>query len=281
MLYNSDQGKNLSLNHLCSELRKDGQKVSKQGLDCRFNERSVLFIQALFEKYLQKISSRLPQGGDCGWMKLFSRILVKDGTRFDLPSAFASHFKGSGGSASQAGICIQFEYDLKTGQIHDISTSSANVPDSKNAQLTKDKILEGDLILRDLGYFGLNIFEEMTKKGAYYISKLNVQTTVFELINGEYVPLDFKKLRHDLPLNCCLEKEVYMGEKYKSKTRLVIEKVPDEVYEERIREKKRQAKKKGYNLRQEFIDRQRFNLYITNIEKEKLKPEAIKNIYSY
>lgn len=283
LLLNSEQDKNLSLRELCIELESEyGISITKQGLYQRFNESSILFIKTLFEKYLLRSSRNLPELKDrSNWTEMFKRILIKDGTRFDLPESFATNFVGSGGSASKSAVCIQFEYDLKTGKVHDISLTSANDADSKNAQLTKDKIQEGDLILRDLGYFGLNILEEMISKGAFFISKSHTSISIFEMRKGNYVPLNFKKLRQEMNRSKCLqmEKEVYIGRIQKIPTRLVIEKVPDKVYEERIRKKNKEAGKKKYKLSEEYKSRQYFNLYITNIKKDILPKEAIRNIY--
>jgi hypothetical protein len=43
----------------------------------------------------------------------FNRILILDSTKFQLPDALAEYFQGNGGSASSAGVKIQFCYDLK------------------------------------------------------------------------------------------------------------------------------------------------------------------------
>lgn len=283
LLRNSENDKNLSLNQLSMDvLDGDEKPLSKQAIDARFSEKSTLFIKTIFELYLQKSSQTLTTQTELGWMDMFNRVLVKDGTRFDLPEAFKDQFEGFGGKCtSDSAACIQFEYDLKTGKINELKLTSANIPDSKDAQITKENIQKGDLILRDLGYFILNIFEEMLQKEAYFISKLNTQVQVFECIDSKYVLLDFKKLYQKMNLTNqkTIELDVFVGKTHKIATRLVIELVPDEVYSERIREKKKNSSKKGFNLSDEVSNRQRFNLYITNIDKEKLPAPAIRNIY--
>lgn len=283
LLQNSEQDTDLSLNQMGIEVKnKNGESLSKQAIDARFSEKSVLFIQTIFENYLQKINQTTLSETDLGWMNLFNRVLVKDGTRFDLPEAFARYFKGFGGKcASDAGMCIQFEFDLKTGKIVDLNLTAANIPDSKDAQLTKDSIQNGDLILRDLGYFGLNIFEEVVEKQAYFISKLNTQTLVYEHINDIDKVLDLKKIKTTMEsMNQEITQlDVLVGKETKIALRLVVEKVPQHVYEQRIREKTAAFKKQGYQMSDGYATRQHFNLYITNIDKEKLPAQAIRNIY--
>ena len=263
-------------------LDKKGNTLSKQAIDARFTSKSTLFIKTVFENYLQKCNHSLYQNNDFGWMDLFSEVLIKDGTRFDLPEAFKDHFKGFGGKCtSDSAICIQFEYDLKSGLIKELKTTSANIPDSKDAQITKDEIQPDSLILRDLGYFGLDIFEEMNLKKAYYISKLNTQVYVYEKIKEEFKLLNFAKLHQRFKKTDLhtFELDVFMGKDHKIPIRMAIEKVPPETYQQRMHKANKENRKKGYTMRKEYAARQHFNMYITNIEKAKLSAEAIRNIY--
>ena len=283
LLQNSEKDKNMSLNLMGSGVINDeGKRITKQGLDGRFSKKSILFIKTIFEVYLQKMTLATDSETERGWMDLFKRIPVKDGTRFDLPDTFAIYFKGFGGKCtSNSAMCIQFEYDLKTGTIMEFKLTSANIPDCKDAQLTMDDIQAGDLILRDLGYSGLNIFESIIEKDAYFISKLNTQTAVFELENNLYVPLNFEKLYKNMEKTGCKTKEieVFIGKNKKIPTRLIVMPVPQNVYDERIRKNKKENRKKGCTMRAEYAHRQHFNCYITNIEKGILPPQAIRNIY--
>ena len=75
-------------------------------------KRRWAFLKNLIEKQL---SVELNQQIEAGWLSSFNRVIIKDGTRFDLPEEYKDYLPGSGGSASKAGICLQFEYDLKSG----------------------------------------------------------------------------------------------------------------------------------------------------------------------
>ena len=86
LLQNSEKDKNMSLNLMGSGVINDeGKRITKQGLDARFSEKSILFIKTIFEVYLQKMTLATDSESEWGWMGLFKRIPVKDGTRFDLP----------------------------------------------------------------------------------------------------------------------------------------------------------------------------------------------------
>ena len=46
----------------------------------------------------------------------FKHIRILDAPVFQLPDAFAYEYQGSGGSSNTAGVKIQLEYDLLSGQ---------------------------------------------------------------------------------------------------------------------------------------------------------------------
>ena len=73
---------------------------------------------------------------------------------------------------SKAGICIQFEYDLKSGRILDLSLTPAVRNDHADASETAENVEKGDLVIRDLGYCSTAVFEKFGQKGVYFLSRL-------------------------------------------------------------------------------------------------------------
>ena len=89
--------------------------MSPEGLNQRFNKTAVAFLQAVFTSLLtQKLCSS--QSLSPQTMSLFKRIRILDATVFQLPDAFSSEYPGSGGSCNTAGVKIQLEYDVLSGQ---------------------------------------------------------------------------------------------------------------------------------------------------------------------
>jgi len=280
LLYNSSSDANKSLNQLTIEtLSEHGVSISKQGMDKRFNEQSVEFIKTIFERYLAKQIQG--SGIDAGWLGHFGHVRIKDGTRFDVPEEFCQSFPGSGGSASKAGVCIQYEFDIKSGKILDFTLTAASRPDIRDAKETKLNIEKGDLAIRDLGYFVLDCLIHTINSGAYLISRLDSKTNVYKQKNGKHKALDFAAIyrymgRFRLPR---MEMEVYVGKTAQLPLRLVIELMPDEVYSRRMQKINKGNKKKGYHTSDEYSKRSRFNLFVTNIPKDMLPAEAISALY--
>ena len=252
--------------------------ISKQGLDQRMNERAVVFVRRLLEKQL---TNQVSENLDVGLMKHFNRVCIKDSTKFDIHEQLEEWFPGFKGCASSASACIQYEFDLKQGQVIDLDITPGNRPDSKDAQEKNWNILKNDLIIRDLGYFSLDTLSDVEQAGAYFLSRLNFKTIVYEKIKGVLLELDFGKLYRHMKQNSInrIEKQVLMGKEDKLPVRLIIELMPDQIYEQRVRKVKAHNHKKGHQTSTEYTERARFNLFVTNASEQILSARAIPLFY--
>jgi hypothetical protein len=279
LLYDATSVTTKSYNQMAIEAKSvHNVDISKQGIDQRFNESALKYIQSLMSKVL---TTQVSQFIEIGWLNLFNRVNVKDSSKFDLPSSLKDMLPGFGGNASKAGACIQYEFELKTGQINDLTITPANRPDSKDALATLGSVMKGDLTIRDLGYFALKYFTTAKKTGAFFLSRLHAKIIVYEMKEDEFEELNFGQLYHIMKKNHIdrLDKEVYIGKEDKLPVRLVIELMPDEVYNTRIQKVNKYNKKKGYQTSKDYSNRARFNLFISNIPLEKIDGEAIAKIY--
>lgn len=101
----------------------------------------------------------------------FNRIRILDATVFQLPDHFASDYQGSGESSNTAGVKIQLEYDLLSGQFHNVQLGTGMNNDKTYGTICIEEAR--DLCLRDLGYFDLGDLQAIHDKEAYYISRLS------------------------------------------------------------------------------------------------------------
>jgi len=150
--------------------------LSKQALDERFSESSISFSKALLA---QALSEQTEISLSKDKKELFNRVLVKDSTRFNVDESFKEYFPCYGGDSSEAGISIQFEYDLKQGGISDIELQSALDRDSTDALKKKEAIREKDLIIRDLGYHHGEVIKHISDSKAYLLMK-SFASTVYD-----------------------------------------------------------------------------------------------------
>jgi hypothetical protein len=152
LLFIASNAEHCSLSETTNELLdKHHVSISRQAFDERFDESAIDFIKSIFEEQFSKQINGT-YGND--FLKLFNAVRIKDGTRIELPDRLKEYFKGFGGKkASASGICIQYEFDIKTGKVIDLAITDAKASDSKDAKSKIDDINEGELIIRDLGYF--------------------------------------------------------------------------------------------------------------------------------
>ena len=280
LFYTVSETEGGSLSNMVSKLQSDfGISINKQSLNERFNEKSVLYVKEVLGEVLREQFSNLyfPE-----LLPDFSRILIKDSTKMLVPTSLESKYKACGGdshSRSKAGISIQYEYDLKSGGIADLTITSGDRNDRTDAGETVDKIEKNTLIIRDLGYFSTPVFETCSEKGTFFLSRLDCSTNVYDE-TGKLI--SFKNIYSAMQKSREIEKElfVYVGKQTKLPVRLMLQKVPDEIYEKRIREKTKKSKGQGRGqLTEETKIRCRFNLFITNANESMLPANRVYPLY--
>ncbi len=84
---------------------------------------------------------------------VFKRIRILDSTAFQLPDVFLLVYPGVGGCCHTAGIKIQLEYDLLSGQFLHVHTGSGKQHDRTYGSLGVQTVKANDLCIQDLGYF--------------------------------------------------------------------------------------------------------------------------------
>jgi hypothetical protein len=119
------------------------------------------------------------------------------------------------------------------------------------------------LFLFDLGYFKLTAFATIAAAQAYFLSRLNHQTTLREVVGGRQRALDLpKSLASDTrPL---VEKTIVLGACERMPARLIAVRMPEAIVTERRRRAYAAAKKQGYTLSQAYLTLRAWNLFITN-----------------
>jgi hypothetical protein len=279
LLYCASMIENLSLSQACSNVKKHyGLTIAKQSIDGRYTKEAVLFVKEVLKELLEKQMSKVfcPD-----LFSKFNHVRIKDSTKFLVADHLSEHFKGCGGSAgtSQACVCIQYEYDLRSGKILDLNVTDGTRNDSTDASETKGNIHKNDLVLRDLGYFNLSVLTGFADQEAFFVSRLNTSVLVFEAETQKRI--GFKELYGQMckqQLTQC-EKQVLVGKQAQAKLRLVIEIVPEQVYEERIRKINKKNKENGWTTSEDYKARSRFNLFITNVLEEDLSIKEVMMLY--
>ncbi|WP_367888225.1 IS4 family transposase [Bacillus wiedmannii] len=267
-----------SLNQLCSCLEASTEVlISPEGLNQRFNATAVQFLrQVLAELLNQKLSSTKLLTSP--HTSIFKRIRILDSTAFQLPYVFSSVYPGAGGCSHTAGVKIQLEYDLLSGQFLHIHTGPGKQHDRTYGSLCAPTVTANDLCIRDLGYFHLKDLQHIQDKKAYYISRIKSNTRIYQknptpdyfqdgrIKKGtEYIQIDMEILMNSLqPGQTCEISDAYVGMIDKVPTRVIVHRLTKEQQQKRLQDQTVREKKKGMKYSPRSKRLSGINVYMTN-----------------
>ena len=267
-----------SLTQLCSCLEASTEVlISPEGLNQRFNSAAVQFLQQVLAKLLnQKLFS--PKLFSSSYNSIFKRIRILDSTAFQLPDVFSSTYPGAGGCSHKAGVKIQLEYDLLSGQFLHIHTGPGKQHDRTYGSLCVPTVKANDLCIRDLGYFHLKDLQHIHDKKAYYISRIKSNTRIYQKNpnpdyfqdgrikkNTQYIQLDIENLMNSLHSGQTYEiTDAYVGMNDKVPTRVIVHRLTKEQQQKRLRDQAIREKKKGMTYSPRSKRLSGINVYMTN-----------------
>jgi len=155
-------------------------------------------------------------------------------------------------------------------------------------------IQQKDLYIRNLGYFDLHDLQKMNDEGAYYVSRLKLNTRIYRkndepefFRNGTvkkgtlFIQLDTEELMNQLQPDQTLEiSEAYIGLYQKLPAQVIIHRLTEVQTEKRLKEQAKKEKKKGITYRDRSKRLSGMNVYITNLSLEAVPTEHIHELYS-
>lgn len=279
IMFNAFDNTQTSLNDYTDILFMNHQvKISKQAIYERFNKYSVSFVKTVLK---QLMKSNFNDHFDSDLFTAFKRVLIKDSTAFEMPSYMKRKYAGNGGNSSEAAARIQYEYDLKSCDVTDLSLNSSKINDYTNAKRTMSKVRKGDLIIRDLGYSGLERLKDITLKKAFFLNRLKPDMGIYKQVNGKYVGISHKTIRKELlsSKKDYIEKDVYIGRRKYMPVRLIIFKVPEDKVQQRLIKQLKKSERRKTKVSNTVLKRVDLNMFITNVNDSVLNAESVFEIY--
>ena len=252
-------------------------EVSPEAIHQRMHKRALVFLQDMIRQALAKVQALEKVCAD-GLFTAFTKVYLADSTGFGLPDSLSDLFPGSGGSATKAGAKIQAVWDYKSRVFGHFALTPWNIPDQKYVDTVVALAQQGVLFIFDLGYFKLKAFARIVEAGAYFFSRLNHQTTIFDADTGGLQPLELAAFLHTVESNRA-EKALFLGAKERVASRLVAYRLPEPIVNARRRIAKKNAKKKGYTPSQAHLALLAWNLFITNVPRTIWKTETVGKVY--
>jgi hypothetical protein len=210
-----------------------GTCLAKQSLWGRINAQAVDFLQRVLGA---TIAERVQDGGQAipEALRAFKRVLIQDSTTIQLTARLAAMFPGSSNQrgAGKGLLKIQAFYELLSQRFVSFGLSGFSRNDQAAAGDLLPLIQPGDLVVRDLGYFVIDVFEQIVQAGAFFLSRIRLDLALRDGLTGKEFNL-LAQLKRQGHLDC----KVLLGTR-KMPVRLVALPLPSTVAAERRRKAK-------------------------------------------
>ena len=257
-----------SLSGLTQTAAAAGVEISNQGLDQRFNERAALFMEEMLSAIVSEVVASDPVA--IPLFERFGAIVLQDSSAIVLPNALSKDWRGLGGTSGQgqAALKIQVRYDLSTGKLLGPLLDDGRSQD-KGADIQSEPLPAGALRIADLGYFSLDVLKAIENNGGFYLSRLQVQTVLFDQ-NGKELDL-LALLRKSGPVG--VDMPILLGKKHRLKSRLIAVPVPPEVAQQRRERLCREAAKRRQKVSQRALALAEWTILLTEVTADRLSVE--------
>ena len=203
----------------------NGKTVSKQAVWDRINDCFIRFLLMVL-KYQFNHQSALDHKNVKSHPTLsrYKRILLHDSTTIALPDVLSIFYPGNVSRGKQKAILkIQVIYDLMSHRFVHFEIT----PFTANDQSKSDDIItvshSGDLVIRDLGYFSLNCFEQMLTNKINFVSRVRYGVKIYNVHSQQEINLLAWLRKHHQ-----FDQWVLLGKQHRVPVRLVVEPVPQQ-----------------------------------------------------
>jgi len=252
-----------------------GINVSKQAVADRFNSYAVAFFKQTLNALIDRVSG-ICAAKNQGVLAYFGKVYLQDSTHLSLPQHLADAYPGAKNQSGKknAGMKIQAIFNLKNEQMADFGLFAFNRTDQTGSKDILELVQPKDLVIRDLGYFVLDVFKKLVEKGAFFLSRLKSKVAV-------YCPRTGKRLNllDILKNQSCTDIDVLIGSDHKLPVRLVAMPVPDHIANQRRRKAKSNRDRRCKPSRQS-LQLLGWQIFITNVDCSIWAPSTVCRLYA-
>jgi hypothetical protein len=256
-------------------------QITPQALCARMNsEGAVAFLKAGLARTLNE-TTRQPMATleETAWLEAFPRVLLQDSTQMQIHEKMADDFKGSGGNASTAAIKVDYSYDVKNEKAEHIAIRQGADSDQGFAEDLAARVQKNDLVIRDLGYFCLNFFAHLVLVGAFFLSRLSFNVNVYLTVDADEPVKLIQHINRFGNGGKTMEFNVFLGQKQRIPIRLIVYRLPSEIYRKRQKAAIKAAKRKGRSISLSYLKFLKYTFYITNVPATLWPMEAVGTVY--
>lgn len=248
--------------------------ISKQAVVKRLGQPALCFLQEVLAVLVAR-TAKLRQMLSPQALAPFGRVLLQDSTTCRLHPSLAPFFPGSANQhdVAQAQLKIQLLYEVVHERFVQFWVTPFRVNDQQAASLPLELLQRGDLLIRDLGYFTMATLQGCRQRGAFFLSRLRLDMTLWEA--DSHVPLD---LLARLKREGRLDLDVRLGAQTQEVVRLVAVPLSEAAANER-RRKARANRDRRLNPSAKRLALLGWNILVTNVSREVWTAETVCRVY--
>lgn len=263
-----------SLDELAQTAAACGAAVKPQAVAQRMTPELATFFKQLLEAATTEVIATQPVS--IKLLQRFNGVYVQDSTVIKLPDCYVEEYPGcGGGTAGQTNAAVKFQVQLNltTGLLKGPFPEAGKASD-QNSCIQQMPLPVGSLRMADLGYFSLKTLADLGNQGVYWISRIQLNTSIF--YEGNLIDLcswlEKKKFQS-------IDLQVEVGATEHLSCRLLSVRCPTEIARRRIEAVKKDARRRGRKASKAQLEWCKWTVLITNASVTKLSPTDANVLY--
>jgi hypothetical protein len=251
-------------------------RVSKQALWKKMGQAQIRFLKEVLSSIMENSIEIERCDLHSEKLKMFKNIIVEDSTNIQLDDKLKNEYPGNGyqnNNNKTAILKVQAAYNITRRKFIRLDITSFRDNDQGYSPKIVQILKRGDLVIRDLGYFVLRVFQKLNKEGIFFISRMKKGVNVYS--KKDEIVIDLAKM---LKKRGKLDMEVFLGEKERLPVRLIALPVEEKIANQR-RRKAKVNRDQRCKPSKEHLYLLGWELFITNVEREIISPNDIAQLY--
>lgn len=236
-----------------------GLSIQPQSLEERFTDAAARFLRRLLEEAVGEVVAADPVATPL--LQRFAGVYLLDSTRLALPETFAGLFPGNR-SETAATVKVQLRWDVLSGAWDGLKLQAGREHD-RSSQLQRKSLPPKALRIADLGYFSLDVLEELSAAEGFWLTRIQAGTGVYAYGQRWDLPTLLDK-HGPAKVGQTWELPVELGIQKRISCRLLAIRVPSEVAGQRRARLQAEAKRRGQPLKRGQERLAEWTLLVTN-----------------
>jgi len=255
-----------SLGQLAQMAARIGVEVSPQAIDRRFTMATAQVLQEVLTASMEHLITADPVAIPI--LQRFTSVRIHDSTTIGLPDTLTTSYRGCGNDTSRgtAGLKCGVQLDLLTGALCGLDLTDGRASDQA-LPIQHAPMPAGSLRLADLGFYNLGVLAALDRDGIYWLSRLQHRSRIRIAGQREHSILQFVE---SLGAVEQWDGPVLVGGVRRLAARLLVQRVPPAVAEQRRQRLQAEAHEKRRPLPKDARALTEWTILITNVPREHL-----------